>query len=286
MLEKKDENYTYVSINKQNGFLEKENLLSTEIEASLDVDPLFSNPLQNVSLDRIEPLLFSMPLSEINLNQNPSPLMKFYEGSLQEVDNLEPVLVSWNEKYEEKQDSLKINEIKEENNISMSQITHDRFNNIRIFAISPRLDDQNENQENLDSELNNRHKSKLEELEKYKKEIEAIKKIQCFFRKFLFQKKKIVKKIQNNSIKVMKIKKCGDFYIWLKIIYDHKKKNHFVLATFIEIFKKKTNDFKTDSSRRAKNAVFKIDIPKDLALKILDCQMPFVWVKNFSFFFP
>ena len=87
--------------------------------------------------------------------------------------------------------------------------------------------------------------------------------------------------MQNNSIKCTKIKKCGDFYIWLKIIYEHKKKNHYVLATFIQRFKKKISDFnlsRTDSYRKAKNVGFKIDIPKDLALKILECQKPFVWV--------
>lgn len=300
-IEKKEENATIVTINQMNKSI---NFKSTELEEnSFDIDPLFGNPSNNsLSFEKIEPLLYFMPISELNLKENPSPIMKnqVFEGEPANSEQITPILINLKtekrKSLEEKEEIIEKNEENgkpEEEKQFFNQITQNRFNNIRIFSNSVRGGSDDEKTKENEEFMRKLEllKEKEEAILRYSKMADSAIKIQCFYRKTLFLRMILLKKNMVLERKVSTIKKKGELLVWLKIFYDFQKKSHYVHASFIERFGKNIisnvskNKNELISSKKTKNVGFKIDIPKELALKILDSQEPFVWVFNlFNFF--
>ena len=116
------------------------------------------------------------------MNQIPSPIMKSHD---MDGEGLEPMLITIKPELM-KQDSLLKNE---EEKVILSTLTIDRFQNIRIYSSSPRFDNNAENEKNKDLGLNNDGNSKLDEKSKKKEMLDAVKKLQCFWRKTLAQER-------------------------------------------------------------------------------------------------
>ena len=224
-----------------------------------------------------------MPLSELNLKEIPSPIMKgiVFDGEVKS-DKIAPMLINLQSLQESIVEKFEIPEEKDipaEENQFLSKITQNRFNNIRVFTNSMRIGSE---EKIIESE---EYMRKLELLKRgerrdnFLKMIEAVKKIQRFYRKKLLSKRILIKKDRTLLRKVSTIKKKGDAYVWLKIINDLKRKSHCVYANFFENARSELNLSKSESiTKKMRYVSFKIDIPKELALKILDSHEPFIWV--------
>lgn len=200
----------------------------------------------------------------MRMHQNPFDYLD--EEGVIESPGIEPILINLK----------RVDEKKENEVIEMNLISQNRFNNIRVFTSFSRLEDQHENIENIGNNSERNKCLKEENIEKKKETMSALRRIQCFIRKTLFKVKKNICESQNFEVKVSIIRKIGDLYIWLKLIYHKIKNNYFLHAIFYELSERKLNG----SRRKKKIEVFKIDIPKELSLKILDSPKPFVWVNN------
>lgn len=275
------------------------------------MDPLFASPLQNISLELIEPLLFSLentnsyknsrnsrdseenslnsrspsPIFKAIDSKDPSPIIKA-EKLPQKPDILAPLLItlsqsptnSLNFPGKNENPSVFPKEIHEttENDTYMSQLTIDRFNNIRVFTSFSRngandAPDQHSqgNRKETGEEIDAKSQGLLRERENLKNRRASAVKIQRVWRGFLAKARVSTRKAANFHVKAQFIRRKGGILAILRLLQWNSEKFS-LIAWFLEL------SGENAGKSKGKN-VFRMDLRKEIALKILQSPQPFVW---------